>query len=345
MKKTLIIIGLIALLLPMSVGAVGNKFMHGKLADNLKGKILLQVEDNGEAWYVNPEQNYRHYMGRPDDAFGLMRSFGLGVSNEDLNKIQIGILEMSALDSDGDGLTDDFEQSQGINKDLIDSDGDGFNDYEEIINGYSPVYDQPQRLKYDSALTERLSGRIMLQVESAGEAWYLNPDDNKRYYLGRPADAFEAMRSLGLGIKTDSLNEITIYQRLDNFSVNVNVPVGAGGEVENNSSGVGFDPFFAFNFSKCRPASLYYDIPVFKITGYYEILGRKNNRCEMKFHYINYPTDGWNDKEMTCTYDNGMDFYSSYEKVLKRLYSDKDKGDCTGELAESYTKAIDNFIE
>ncbi len=46
----------------------------------------------------------------------------------------------------------------------------------------------------------RLSGRILLQVESRGEAWYVNPLDEKRYYLGRPDDAFALMRRLSLGI-------------------------------------------------------------------------------------------------------------------------------------------------
>ncbi len=46
----------------------------------------------------------------------------------------------------------------------------------------------------------KLKGKILLQVESRGEAWYVNPDDGKAYYLGRPADAFKIMRELGLGV-------------------------------------------------------------------------------------------------------------------------------------------------
>lgn len=47
---------------------------------------------------------------------------------------------------------------------------------------------------------QRLSGRILLQVESRGEAWYVNVKDNKKYYLGRPDDAFSLMKKLSLGI-------------------------------------------------------------------------------------------------------------------------------------------------
>ena len=39
-------------------------------------------------------------------------------------------------------------------------------------------------------LTNQLKGKILLQVESNGEAFYLNPADNKRYYMGRPMDAY-----------------------------------------------------------------------------------------------------------------------------------------------------------
>ncbi len=50
------------------------------------------------------------------------------------------------------------------------------------------------------SISKRLSGKILIQVESKGEAWYVNPDGMKRYYLGRPEDAFNMMRELGLGI-------------------------------------------------------------------------------------------------------------------------------------------------
>jgi hypothetical protein len=49
-------------------------------------------------------------------------------------------------------------------------------------------------------MAQRLSGRILLQVESHGEAWYVNPKDQKRYSLGRPDDAYALMKKLSLGI-------------------------------------------------------------------------------------------------------------------------------------------------
>ena len=118
------------------------------LANKLRGRILLQVEQKGEAWYVNPENQERYYLGRPADAFNLMRSLGLGVSNVDFSK----------------------------------------------FNGVAPV---------------RLAGKILLKVEANGEAYYVSPVDLKIHYLGRPTDAFNLMRSLGLGISNSNLEKVT----------------------------------------------------------------------------------------------------------------------------------------
>ncbi len=121
---------------------------QSSFASSLNGRILLQVEENGEAWYVNPVDSSRYYMGRPDDAFSLMRSLGLGASDADIGSYQL------------------------------------------------------------SKAPSRLSGRILLQVQDKGQAFYVNPTDLKLYYLGRPADAFYVMRSLGLGISNENLLKI-----------------------------------------------------------------------------------------------------------------------------------------
>jgi hypothetical protein len=119
-------------------------------AASLSGRILLQVESHGEAWYVNPLSNERYYLGRPDDAFSLMRRFGLGVKTTELNT---------------------------------------------FLANTAPI---------------RSSGRILLQVEDKGQAYYVNPVNLKLYYLGRPSDAFNVMRELGLGITNHNLAQISI---------------------------------------------------------------------------------------------------------------------------------------
>ena len=117
------------------------------LSQRLSGKILLQIQEHGEAWYIYPDDLKRYYLGRPADAFSVMRELGLGISE-------------ASYDS---------------------------------FNGYAP---------------SRLSGKILLRVEANGEAYYVNPVDLKMHYLGRPADAFQVMRELGLGITNADLDEI-----------------------------------------------------------------------------------------------------------------------------------------
>jgi len=177
------------------------------LSNKLKGKILLQVEDRGQAWYVNPANQKRYYMGRPEEAFDLMRNLGVGISNENLEKIPVADSNLGGNDSDGDGLSDEAEDSVGTNKYKADSDDDGHNDRTEVLNGYNP--NGSGREGIDSSFAKSQAGRIFLQVERNGEAWYVNPDDNKRYFLKRPSDAFNVMRSLGLGITNTNLDQIT----------------------------------------------------------------------------------------------------------------------------------------
>ena len=78
---------LIFALIPLSLFFCLYKIVSAEdLSSMLKGRILLQVESHGEAWYINPANSQRYYLGRPADAFNLMRTLGLGVSNADFTK-------------------------------------------------------------------------------------------------------------------------------------------------------------------------------------------------------------------------------------------------------------------
>ena len=197
---------------------------HSSNAASLySGKIYLQVEKNGEAWYIYPVNNYRYYLGRPADAFNVMRKLGLGTPNSTLSQIPIGILNYGGSDFDPDGLSDNLEIAIGTSIDNADTDNDDYSDKAEIENWYNPL--GPEKLKTNNALIAQLEGRILLQVESHGEAWYLNPNDHKRYYLGRPNDAFTIMRSLGTGITDANLAQInetfvgTKFNVADEYSI------------------------------------------------------------------------------------------------------------------------------
>lgn len=184
------------------------KDVSADISTALKGRILLQTESYGESWYVWPKDQKKYYLGRPNDAYLLMRKLGIGISNSDLKKIPVAVIKNSALDDDKDGLGNDLEISLGTNPQKSDTDKDGFFDYEEVTKNYDPS--GSGRLNIDPIFTKLHSGKIFLQVESKGEAWYLSPTDQKRYYLGRPADAFTVMKRFGLGIKNSDLYLIPI---------------------------------------------------------------------------------------------------------------------------------------
>ena len=81
---------------------------HSSSSSHLNGRILLQVEENGEAWYVQPDTGKRYFMGRPADAFNLMRSLGLGIAHDELSSYLNGtfpdrLLGMILLDVEKNG--------------------------------------------------------------------------------------------------------------------------------------------------------------------------------------------------------------------------------------------------
>lgn len=120
------------------------------LSNRLKGKILLQVESHGEAWYINPKNAKRYYMANGNEAYNIMRDLGIGITNADLNKI-----------------------------------------------------------KKDNKFAQKNSGKIFLQVESLGQAFYID-FNGTAHYLKDGEAAYNIMRELGLGIKTTDLDKIEV---------------------------------------------------------------------------------------------------------------------------------------
>ena len=128
-----------------------------ELIDRLKGYIMLAVDYHGEAWYVDPITEMRYYLKDGPTAYEFLRSFGLGITNADLENIP----------------TEDDAYGGG-------------------------------------AAAQALSGRILLQVEEHGEAWYINPADLKRYYLADGDEAYRIMRELSWGTILSSISGIPI---------------------------------------------------------------------------------------------------------------------------------------
>lgn len=144
-NKLWLVLGLVCVFTMLGVSVVSAASMGQKL----KGKILLQVEEKGEAWYVYPVNLKKYYLGRPADAFKIMKELGLGVTHAYV-------------------------------------------------------------LKYvDNVFPAAVWGKILIDVDDAGKAYYIYPVDGTGYYLGKPDDAFNVMRNLGLGITNTDLAKLT----------------------------------------------------------------------------------------------------------------------------------------
>lgn len=134
------------------------------LQARLKGRILLQTQQHGEAWYVHPDDGLRYYMRDGEIAYQMMRSFGLGITDADLAKVP------------------------------------SVDEATEMLSVTSACT--------TNATAKRLAGKILLQVEQNGEAWYVHPTLCYRIYLRDGSAAYDTMRYLSLGISDADLTKL-----------------------------------------------------------------------------------------------------------------------------------------
>ncbi|PJE77142.1 hypothetical protein COV05_00840 [Candidatus Uhrbacteria bacterium CG10_big_fil_rev_8_21_14_0_10_48_16] len=190
------------------------------------GRILLQVEEAGEAWYVTPDTQERVYIKNGNAAYAVLRNFGLGITNENLAKIPVGFEDrFEETDTDGDGLSDKLEEGLGTDPTTTDSDEDGTDDRTELENGTDPL--GLGELTADVDLMERLKGTILLQVEEAGQAWYVHPEDGHRYYMSNGDSAYQIMRYLSLGITNANLETIPLFSSVIDCDDNLDCMLSA----------------------------------------------------------------------------------------------------------------------
>ncbi len=196
----------------------------------VKGRILLQVEKNGEAWYVTPDTGERFYLKNGEGAYAALRNFGLGITNADIWKIPVANYHAPGDndftgDTDKDGFDDNMELALGTDINKADTDGDGYSDSVEYASGNSPF--GSTKIPVDSGLVNRLKGKIVLQVEGKGEAWYINPVDGKRYYMPNGEVAYSMMRYMSLGITNANLSTIPVYSKDFDCGESIDCMVGA----------------------------------------------------------------------------------------------------------------------
>jgi uncharacterized protein YkwD len=167
MRKIVIILFLVVLVLPLNQAAAATP-----LASRLSGRILLAVEQTGEAWYVNPKNLERYSLSDP---FKVIKATATGISNANLEKIP-------------------------------------------LFNSTAKITNQAQLNFINS-----VKGRIFLQVEDRGQAWYVNPANGKRYYLITTEGITAVIKKIGLGISNANLAQITIAPAAASQTVKNNI--------------------------------------------------------------------------------------------------------------------------
>lgn len=179
------------------------------LTKKLSGKILLQVQDQGQAWYLDKISGQKFYLKDGNSSYVALKVFGLGISNENLAKIPVGLdNRFNDVDFDSDGLSDKLEEAIGTDPYSKDSDNDGNFDGDEVANNYNP--NGAGKINIDANLVNSIKGRIILQVEDKGQAWYVNPVDGKRYFMKDGKSAYDMMRFLSLGITNENIRKIEV---------------------------------------------------------------------------------------------------------------------------------------
>ena len=140
-----------------------------KLTARLKGKILLQTEQNGEAWYIDPVTGQKFYLSDGNSAYQALKAFGLGATDNTIDSIPMGTTATGTATS-------------------------------------TPSIPTVPKKPITPGHLKPLEGKILLQVQQHGEAWYIH--DGKRFYLKDGSHAYEIMRKLALGIKNTDLHAI-----------------------------------------------------------------------------------------------------------------------------------------
>lgn len=198
---------IIAILIPSAMVFSFPAAAAENLSARLAGRILLQVESYGRAWYVDPVSQERYYLQDGNEAYALMRTKGLGITNANLNKIPT-------------------QRGQAG----------------------------------DIKLVNRLKGRIVLQVQQNGEAWYINPVDGLRYYLKDGQAAYDLMRQMSLGIKNSDLAKIKMNSQQIVHDTTFNDFAYVGFDGKNFSEGYNADQILPLaSLSKLMTALVFLD--------------------------------------------------------------------------------------
>ncbi|HCU48000.1 TPA: hypothetical protein DIC39_03005 [Patescibacteria group bacterium] len=179
-----------------------------KKPKNVWGRMLLAFKDDmsglsnetcAYGCYINPKDGKLYYLGvlvQSDmdgkEAYDKILSIAVDISTTEINSI-----EPLGTNNFVWKTIQRYKENNQIPLYYVLDDSGNFTNNSVIVTP-------------PTQLSERLKGQILLQIESHGEAWYVNPTYGKRYYMKDGPTAYEMMRSFGLGITDTDLSKIPV---------------------------------------------------------------------------------------------------------------------------------------
>lgn len=155
----------------------------------------LQAATSEKTQLINKYQNFKVKLGSADaNIYSFLINYSTGVTSANLAKIPLAAYNLGGEDTDADGLSNAIELALGTDVSKKDTDGDSFDDKTEVLGGYNPS--GAGKLPINPTFVALNKGLILIQIEQNKEAWYVNPKDGKRYFLGSPADVLKEIEKL-----------------------------------------------------------------------------------------------------------------------------------------------------
>ncbi len=129
----------------------------------------------------------------------------------------------------------------------------------------------------------------------------------------------------GITTTPETVSTQTTSEGEDDIRVNADITADVATTVS-----CGDQDCFETQFKDCKPATLTSDAGLVSFS--YQIIGPVTGGCRMTVLYPTNPNPEWENKPMTCTFNNSLEFTAAVQAQLTAI--SQGNGTCTGPLAD-----------